>query len=103
MLFFQNQDFNQPGLAYADITFENIPCDQAILEIVHLPKDVGADTLWALGYEAYGSLSPIVQKLAESLAATHYQPNFARDAAGWINGVTECESEILKASGRETS
>jgi hypothetical protein len=68
------------------ITFENIPCDQAILEIVHLPKDVGADTLWALGYEAYGSLSPIVQKLAESLAATHYQPNFARVIRGTGRG-----------------
>ncbi|KAK4458541.1 alpha-ketoglutarate-dependent sulfonate dioxygenase, partial [Cladorrhinum samala] len=129
---------------HADITFERIPSDYAILKIVQPPDDVGGDTLWASGYEAYDRLSPALQKLAEGLTATHYQPNFVKVketfgaelidqergapentgldfkaehpvirtnpvtgwkslfgaghqvAAGWINGVTERESEILK-------
>ncbi|KPM43180.1 hypothetical protein AK830_g3300 [Neonectria ditissima] len=129
---------------HADITFENIPSDYAILKIIKTPEDVGGDTLWASGYEAYDRLSPPLQKLAEGLTATHHQPNFVRVknefgqdlidenrgspenngldfkaehpvirtnpvtgwkslfsaghqvTAGYINGVTEAESEILK-------
>ncbi|KAK3986752.1 alpha-ketoglutarate-dependent sulfonate dioxygenase [Cladorrhinum sp. PSN332] len=129
---------------HADITFERIPSDYAILKIVQPPNDAGGDTLWASGYEAYDRLSPALQKLAEGLTATHYQPNFVKVkdtfgaelfdqergapentgldfkaehplirtnpvtgwkslfgaghqvAAGWINDVTERESEILK-------
>ncbi|KAL7629487.1 hypothetical protein AAE478_001007 [Parahypoxylon ruwenzoriense] len=130
---------------HADITFEHIPSDYAILKIIQAPEDAGGDTLWASGYEAYDRLSPPIQKLAESLTATHYQPGFVKVQndfgeelieqnrgspenngldfkaehplirtnpvtgwkslfgaagqveAGWINGVTERESEILKA------
>ncbi|KAK1756633.1 alpha-ketoglutarate-dependent sulfonate dioxygenase [Echria macrotheca] len=130
---------------HADITFERIPSDYAILKIVQPPEDAGGDTLWASGYEAYDRLSAPIQKLAESLTATHYQPNFVKVKetfgaeliddyrgapentgldfqaehpvvrtnpvtgwkslfgaghqvkAGWINGVTERESEILKS------
>lgn len=130
---------------HADITFERIPSDYAILKIVEAPADgAGGDTLWASGYEAYDRLSRPYQRLAESLTATHYQPEFnevarklgeeliddARGApenvgldftashpvvrtnpvtgwkslfaaggqvkAGWIDGVTERESEDLK-------
>ncbi|KAI1385000.1 taurine catabolism dioxygenase [Hypoxylon trugodes] len=129
---------------HADITFEHIPSDYAILKIIQLPEDAGGDTLWASGYEAYDRLSPPIQKLAESLTATHNQPGFVKVQndfgeelintdrgspenngldfraehplirtnpvtgwkslfgaagqveAGWINGVTERESEILK-------
>ncbi|SPO06792.1 related to taurine dioxygenase [Cephalotrichum gorgonifer] len=129
---------------HADITFERIPSDYAILKIVQPSEDAGGDTLWASGYEAYDRLSPALKTLAESLTATHHQPNFVRVkesfgedliddyrgapentgldfkaehpvvrtnpvtgwkslfgaahqvAAGWINGVTERESEILK-------
>ncbi|RTE73505.1 hypothetical protein BHE90_012065 [Fusarium euwallaceae] len=63
---------------HADITFENIPSDYAILKIIQPPEDVGGDTLWASGYELYDRLSPPIQKLAESLTATHHQPNFVR-------------------------
>ncbi|KAJ9160587.1 Alpha-ketoglutarate-dependent sulfonate dioxygenase [Coniochaeta hoffmannii] len=130
---------------HADITFERIPSDYAILKIVQPPQDAGGDTLWASGYEAYDRLSPTFQKLAEGLTATHYQPNFVKVkdtfgedliddyrgspentgldfkaehpvvrtnpvtgwkslfgaahqvAAGWYNGVTERESDVLKA------
>ncbi|KAH7127225.1 alpha-ketoglutarate-dependent sulfonate dioxygenase [Dendryphion nanum] len=131
---------------HADITFERIPSDYAILKIHTLPSDSsGGDTLWASGYEAYDRLSPPLQRLAESLTATHHQPNFNRVAAqfgaelisgdrgapentgldfrashpvirtnpvtgwkslfgaahqveaGWIDGVSDRESEILKA------
>ncbi|KAI0854315.1 taurine catabolism dioxygenase [Daldinia vernicosa] len=129
---------------HADITFENIPSDYAILKIIQPPEDVGGDTLWASGYEAYDRLSPPIQKLAESLTVTHNQPGFVKVQNdfgeelidqnrgspenngldfraehplirtnpvtgwkslfgaggqvenGWINGVTERESEILK-------
>lgn len=60
------------------ITFENIPSDYAILKIVEPPEDAGGDTLWASGYELYDRLSPPIQKLADGLTATHYQPNFVR-------------------------
>ncbi|OIW23530.1 alpha-ketoglutarate-dependent sulfonate dioxygenase [Coniochaeta ligniaria NRRL 30616] len=130
---------------HADITFERIPSDYAILKIIQPPQDAGGDTLWASGYEAYDRLSPAFQKVAESLTATHYQPNFVKVkeafgedliddyrgspentgldfkaehpvvrtnpvtgwkslfgaahqvAAGWYNGVTERESDVLKA------
>ncbi|ORY56369.1 uncharacterized protein BCR38DRAFT_451187 [Pseudomassariella vexata] len=130
---------------HADITFERVPSDYAILKIVQPPEDAGGDTLWASGYEAYDRLSPSFQKLAEGLAATHYQPafvevmkEFGEDLidqnrgspentgldfeaehpvvrtnpvtgwkslfgaayqvhAGWYNGVTERESDIIKA------
>jgi len=60
------------------ITFERIPSDYAILKIVQPPEDAGGDTLWASGYEAYDRLSPSFKTLAESLTATHYQPNFVK-------------------------
>ncbi|KAK3631164.1 hypothetical protein LTR22_021171 [Elasticomyces elasticus] len=66
---------------HADITFERVPSDYAILKIVQPPEDAGGDTLWASGYEAYDRLSPAFKKLAESLTATHYQPEFNRTAA----------------------
>lgn len=133
-------------LTRSSITFERIPSDYAILKIHTLPKDgSGGDTLWASGYEAYDRLSPAWQEFAESLTATHHQPNFVRvqndfgaeliatergspentdltfqashpvvrtnpvtgwkslfGAAhqvekGWIDGVTERESDIIKA------
>lgn len=69
--------FNTP----CSITFERIPSDYAILKVHTLPTDgSGGDTLWASGYEAYDRLSPIWQKFAESLTATHHQPNFNRVA-----------------------
>lgn len=65
---------------HADITFERVPSDYAILKIVQVPDDAGGDTLWASGYEAYDRLSPAYKALAESLTATHYQPNFNKIA-----------------------
>ncbi|EXJ60572.1 hypothetical protein A1O7_04725 [Cladophialophora yegresii CBS 114405] len=65
---------------HADITFERIPSDYAILKLIKKPEDAGGDTLWASGYELYDRLSPSFQKLAESLTATHHQPNFVKVA-----------------------
>ncbi|KAK3358763.1 hypothetical protein B0T25DRAFT_74498 [Lasiosphaeria hispida] len=149
--FYANQRFSHlsKGLAsvgwHADITFEHIPSDYAILKIVQPPEDAGGDTLWASGYEAYDRLSPALKTLADSLTATHHQPNFVKIKetfgedliddyrgapentgldfkaehpvvrtnpvtgwkslfgaghqveAGWINDVTERESQVLKA------
>ncbi|KAJ5273158.1 hypothetical protein N7478_008283 [Penicillium angulare] len=62
---------------HADITFENVPSDYAILKITDTPEDQsGGDTLWASGYEVYDRLSPSFQALADSLQAVHYQPRF---------------------------
>lgn len=65
-----------PNCNDSSITFEPVPSDYAILKIVTPPEDVGGDTLWASGYEAYDRLSPAWKKLAEGLTATHYQPAF---------------------------
>ncbi|KAK5055200.1 hypothetical protein LTR84_012949 [Exophiala bonariae] len=65
---------------HADITFERIPSDYAILKIIQKPDDAGGDTLWASGYEAYDRLSPEFQKIADGLTATHYQPAFVKVA-----------------------
>lgn len=129
---------------HADITFERIPSDYAILKIIKTPEDVGGDTLWASGYEAYDRLSPVWKRFADGLTATHHQPNFNKVAsehalelideergapenkgldfaashpvvrtnpvtgwkslfgaghqvhAGWIDNVTETESEVIK-------
>jgi alpha-ketoglutarate-dependent taurine dioxygenase len=72
------RETNSDGLLSPSITFEQIPSDYAILKIIERPTDAGGDTLWASGYEAYDRLSPPIQKLAESLTATHYQPNFVK-------------------------
>ncbi|TFK38385.1 hypothetical protein BDQ12DRAFT_698593 [Crucibulum laeve] len=55
---------------HADITFEPVPSDYAILKIHTLPP-IGGDTLWASGYEAYDRLSPAYQKFLEGLTAVH--------------------------------
>ncbi|RDW62404.1 hypothetical protein BP6252_11837 [Coleophoma cylindrospora] len=83
--YYQGRFFSSKRLAsegwHADITFERIPSDYAILKIVETPEDVGGDTLWASGYEAFDRLSPTWQRFAESLTATHHQPNFNKVAA----------------------
>ncbi|KAL4946318.1 hypothetical protein BDV06DRAFT_218448 [Aspergillus oleicola] len=62
---------------HADITFERVPSDYAILKITHSPEDqTGGDTLWASGYEVYDRLSPPIQALADTLTAVHHQPAF---------------------------
>jgi len=146
---YQGKSFGSKKIAsegwHADITFERIPSDYAILKIIKTPEDAGGDTLWASGYEAFDRLSPVWQRFAEGLTATHYQPNFNKVAAehnlelidddrgapenkgldftashpvirtnpvtgwkslfgaghqvhaGWIDNVTETESEIIKA------
>ncbi|PVH83959.1 taurine catabolism dioxygenase [Cadophora sp. DSE1049] len=147
--YYQGRFFGSKRLAsegwHADITFERIPSDYAILKIVKTPEDAGGDTLWASGYEAFDRLSPVWQRFAEGLTSTHYQPNFNKVAAehglelleqdrgapentgidftashpvvrtnpvtgwkslfgaghqvhaGWIDNVTEIESEVIKA------
>ncbi|KAI0338698.1 TfdA family taurine catabolism dioxygenase TauD [Trametopsis cervina] len=60
---------------HADITFEPIPSDYAILKIHTLPsingQVTGGDTLWASGYEVYDRLSPSFAKYLETLEAVH--------------------------------
>ncbi|PBK66509.1 taurine catabolism dioxygenase [Armillaria solidipes] len=55
---------------HADITFEKIPSDYALLKMHTLPP-VGGDTLWASGYEAYDRLSPAYKQFLEGLHALH--------------------------------
>jgi alpha-ketoglutarate-dependent taurine dioxygenase len=50
------------------------------LKIIEIPEDVGGDTLWAAGYEAYDRLSPVGKRFTEGLTATHHQPNFNKVA-----------------------
>ncbi|KAH7105300.1 putative TfdA family taurine dioxygenase [Auriculariales sp. MPI-PUGE-AT-0066] len=55
---------------HADITFEKVPSDYAVLKIHTLPE-TGGDTLWASAYEAYDRLSPEFAKFLEGLTARH--------------------------------
>jgi len=64
---------------HADITFERVPSDYAILKMHTLPK-VGGDTLWASAYEAYDRLSPAYQRFLEGLTAVHNADFFVEHA-----------------------
>ncbi|KAF8888440.1 hypothetical protein CPB84DRAFT_1786066 [Gymnopilus junonius] len=64
---------------HSDISFEPVPSDYAILKIHTLPE-VGGDTLWASGYEAYDRLSPVYKKFLEGLTAVHNADVFTRYA-----------------------
>ncbi|ORX34071.1 putative TfdA family taurine dioxygenase [Kockovaella imperatae] len=65
---------------HADITFEPVPSDYAILKIHTNPDAGGGDTLWASGYEVYSRLSPPFAKYLEGLEALH-EASFFKDAA----------------------
>ena len=64
---------------HADITFEPVPSDYAMLKIHTLPP-TGGDTLWASGYEIYDRLSPPMQTFLEGLTATHDAKFFLEEA-----------------------
>jgi alpha-ketoglutarate-dependent taurine dioxygenase len=64
---------------HADITFEPVPSDYAMLKIHTLPA-TGGDTLWASGYEIYDRLSPAMQTFLEGLTATHDAKFFLEEA-----------------------
>ncbi|KAL0576008.1 hypothetical protein V5O48_005975 [Marasmius crinis-equi] len=64
---------------HADITFERVPSDYAILKMHTLPE-TGGDTLWASGYEAYDRLSPAFQRFLEGLTAVHNADFFSEYA-----------------------
>ncbi|KAH9941398.1 hypothetical protein B0H21DRAFT_753037 [Amylocystis lapponica] len=68
---------------HSDITFEPVPSDFAILKIHTLPE-VGGDTMWSSGYEAYDRLSPAFAKYLEGLTALHDAQKFKTyaDATG---------------------
>ena len=55
---------------HSDLTFEPVPSDYAILKM-HILPEVGGDTLWASGYEAYDRLSPALARFLEGLTAEH--------------------------------
>ena len=64
---------------HADITFEAVPSDYAMLKIHTLPP-TGGDTLWASGYEIYDRLSSPMQIFLEGLTATHDATFFLDEA-----------------------
>ncbi|THV49455.1 hypothetical protein BGAL_0194g00140 [Botrytis galanthina] len=64
---------------HADITFERVPSDYAMLKIHTLPE-TGGDTLWASGNEIYERLSPKMKEMLEGLTATH-DASFFHDEA----------------------
>ncbi|KAF8856096.1 putative TfdA family taurine dioxygenase [Acephala macrosclerotiorum] len=65
---------------HADITFEPVPSNYALLKIHTLPP-TGGDTLWASGYEIYDRLSPATAKYLEGSTAIH--------DANFFNGIAE--------------
>ena len=97
---------------HADITFEPVPSDYAILKIHTLPsfkgQATGGDTLWASsvlmrvcsygflrvdrGYEVYDRLSPSFAKYLETLEAVHEARFFHQVAAALGNKLRDGES-----------
>ncbi|KAG4419595.1 hypothetical protein IFR04_007297 [Cadophora malorum] len=73
---------------HADITFEPVPSDYAMLKIHTLPE-TGGDTLWASGYEIYDRLSPAMQTFLEGLTATHDAKFFLEEASRLGNPLRE--------------
>ncbi|KAJ7086825.1 taurine catabolism dioxygenase TauD TfdA [Mycena belliarum] len=65
---------------HSDISFEPVPADFSILKMVTIPE-VGGDTLWASGYEAYDKLSPAFARFLEGLTAVHSGEYFISMAA----------------------
>ncbi|KAF7334647.1 Taurine catabolism dioxygenase [Mycena venus] len=65
---------------HTDIPFEPVPADYSILKMRTIPE-VGGDTLWASGYEAYDKLSPAFAKFLEGLTAIHSADFFLPIAA----------------------
>ncbi len=51
-----------------------------MFKVVGAPEDVGGNTLWASAYEAYGRISPVLQKTFEGLTAVHRNPGFHSQA-----------------------
>lgn len=73
---------------HADITFEPVPSDYAMLKIHTLPP-TGGDTLWASGYEIYDKLSPSMAAWLETLTATHDATFFHDEARRLGNPLRE--------------
>ncbi|KAF7789165.1 hypothetical protein EIP86_000102 [Pleurotus ostreatoroseus] len=80
---------------HADITFEPVPSDYAILKVHTLPsfkgQVTGGDTLWASGYEVYDRLSPSFAKYLETLEAVHEARFFQHIAAALGNKLRDGE------------
>jgi len=88
---YEKQDKTRLSAAnwHADITFEPVPSDYAILKVHTLPningQVTGGDTLWASGYEVYDRLSPSFAKYLETLEAVHEARFFRVVASGLGN------------------
>ncbi|PYI34340.1 taurine catabolism dioxygenase TauD, TfdA family protein [Aspergillus indologenus CBS 114.80] len=59
---------------HTDESYEHVPADYSGFKMVKAPK-TGGDTVWASSYAIYERLSGPFQKLAESLQATHGEPD----------------------------
>ncbi|KAH8594417.1 TfdA family taurine catabolism dioxygenase TauD [Bisporella sp. PMI_857] len=73
---------------HADITFEPVPSDYAMLKIHTLPE-TGGDTIWSSGYEIYDRLSLAMQTFLEGLTATHDATFFLDEASRLGNPLRE--------------
>jgi alpha-ketoglutarate-dependent taurine dioxygenase len=51
-----------------------------VFKVVGAPEDVGGDTLWASGYEAYDRLSPVFKSFLDGLTATYRNTGFFEQA-----------------------
>ncbi|GMF50143.1 unnamed protein product [Phytophthora fragariaefolia] len=55
---------------HTDVSYERQPPTYTLFKVLTVPE-VGGDTLWACGYEAYNRLSPAFKKFVEGLVAVH--------------------------------
>ncbi|GAB9476562.1 Poly adp-ribose [Globisporangium polare] len=65
-----HQRYEPTNLWHSDTSNERQPPSYTIFKLLTSP-DVGGDTLWASGYEAYERLTPPFQKFLEGLTAIH--------------------------------
>ncbi|KAH7463507.1 hypothetical protein PRIC2_004970 [Phytophthora ramorum] len=84
---------------HTDVSYERQPPSYTLFKVLTSP-DVGGDTLWACGYEAYNRLTPAFRKFVEGLVALHSGKSQAEHAikAGRIvrRPVVEFEHPVVR-------
>ncbi|RLN32004.1 hypothetical protein BBJ28_00015306 [Nothophytophthora sp. Chile5] len=68
--FLKRHAYDPANAWHTDVSYERQPPSYTIFKVLTNPQ-VGGDTLWASGYEAYERLTPPFKKFVEGLTAIH--------------------------------
>ncbi|KAJ8579014.1 hypothetical protein ON010_g181 [Phytophthora cinnamomi] len=95
----KRHQFDPVSAWHTDVSYERQPPAYTLFKVLTTP-DVGGDTLWACGYEAYDRLTPAFKKFIEGLVAVHSGKSQADHAieAGHIvrRPVVEFEHPVVR-------